>query len=109
MKTNRRDFFRLAGVAGTGLVSAGLSSCIAREEAKDGIQLGHVHEAANKKHQQLFNMSGYGAPPIDTVRVGFIGLGMRGPGALKRMMNIQGVEIIAEYGTAGLLWRDRSC
>lgn len=33
--------------------------------------------------------------PIPTVRVAFIGLGMRGPGAVKRMTYIPGVEIVA--------------
>lgn len=33
--------------------------------------------------------------PLPTVRVGFIGLGMKGPGAVYRMMNIPGVEIVA--------------
>lgn len=42
-----------------------------------------------------FNMSGYRAPKIPTVRIGFVGLGMRGPGAVKRMMHIEGVEITA--------------
>ncbi|CDN31238.1 Oxidoreductase [Mucinivorans hirudinis] len=32
---------------------------------------------------------------LPVVRVGFIGLGMRGPGAVYRMMNIPGVEIVA--------------
>lgn len=33
--------------------------------------------------------------PIPTVRVAFIGLGMRGPGAVSRMTHIPGVEIVA--------------
>lgn len=33
--------------------------------------------------------------PIPTVRVAFIGLGMRGPGAVGRMTHIEGVEIVA--------------
>ena len=33
--------------------------------------------------------------PIPTIRVAFIGLGMRGPGAVSRMTNIPGVEIVA--------------
>ena len=41
------------------------------------------------------NMSGYRAPKIPTVRVGFVGLGMRGPGAVERMTYIEGVEIAA--------------
>ena len=31
--------------------------------------------------------------PIDTVRVGFIGLGMRGPGAVHRFTQIPGVQV----------------
>lgn len=33
--------------------------------------------------------------PIPTVRIAFIGLGMRGPGAVQRMTHIPGVEIVA--------------
>ena len=35
------------------------------------------------------------ADPISTVRIAFIGLGMRGPGAVERMTHIPGVEIVA--------------
>jgi predicted dehydrogenase len=34
-------------------------------------------------------------PKLDVVRVGFIGLGMRGPGAVSRFTKIPGVEIVA--------------
>ena len=34
-------------------------------------------------------------PKIETVRVGFIGLGMRGPGAVSRFTHIPGVQIVA--------------
>ncbi|MFV0391339.1 MAG: Gfo/Idh/MocA family protein [Paludibacteraceae bacterium] len=33
--------------------------------------------------------------PLPTIRVAFIGLGMRGPGAVSRMTHIDGVEIVA--------------
>ena len=33
------------------------------------------------------------APPMDTVRVGFIGLGMRGPDAVERFAQIEGTDI----------------
>ena len=33
--------------------------------------------------------------PLDTVRVGFVGLGMRGPGAVYRFTHIPGVKIVA--------------
>jgi predicted dehydrogenase len=41
------------------------------------------------------DMVQYAADPIPVVRVGFIGLGMRGPGAVQRFTHIPGVEIKA--------------
>lgn len=41
------------------------------------------------------DMVGFAADPIDTVHVGIIGLGMRGPGAVARLLKIDGVEIKA--------------
>ena len=41
------------------------------------------------------DMIGFAADPIDTVRVGFIGLGMRGPGAVARFTKIPGTKIVA--------------
>ncbi len=38
---------------------------------------------------------GLALPPMESVRVGFVGLGMRGPGAVKRFTHIPGVEIKA--------------
>lgn len=35
------------------------------------------------------------APALDTVRVGFIGLGMRGPGAVERFTEIPGAKVVA--------------
>lgn len=35
------------------------------------------------------------APKMDTVRVGFIGLGMRGPGAVARFTHIPGTKVVA--------------
>lgn len=41
------------------------------------------------------DMIAYAAPAIDTVRVGFIGLGMRGPSAVERFTHIPGARIVA--------------
>ena len=38
---------------------------------------------------------GLKTPPMETVRVGFIGLGMRGPGAVERFTHLHGVDIKA--------------
>ena len=81
MKSNRRNFLKLSGMAGIGLASANILEGQAAPQVRQG-----------GKH---FNMSGYAAPKIETVRIGFVGLGNRGPGAVERMSKIDGVEIKA--------------
>ena len=41
------------------------------------------------------NMCGFAAPKLEKVRIGHVGLGMRGPGAVSRMSKIDAVEIVA--------------
>jgi len=96
MKTNRRSFFKIAGAAGAGVISgAALSSCASGEKGQQPGPLGSIRELAEKAHSQVFNMSGFAAPKIDVVRIGVIGLGSRGPGAVERLAKIEGVEIKA--------------
>ena len=53
-----------------------------------------VYPTPDRPEDQI-PMIGFAAEPIDTVRVGFIGLGMRGPGAVDRMSHIDGVKTVA--------------
>jgi len=93
MKTSRRNFLKTASFVGAGAVTGGLiSGCAPREPQSN---LPEILEAVKKSHSQRFNMSGYAAPPIPVVRVGFIGLGDRGSGAVQRLSYIEGVEIKA--------------
>jgi predicted dehydrogenase len=41
------------------------------------------------------NMCGFAAPKLNRVRVGVVGLGMRGPGAVERLSKMQDVDITA--------------
>ena len=52
-----------------------------------------VNKTYAKSHQQRFNMAGYAAPKLNTVRVGIIGMGNRGPSHLRTLVQIEGVEI----------------
>jgi predicted dehydrogenase len=45
--------------------------------------------------KSLRNMCGHAAPGLDRIRVGIIGLGNRGGGALRRLPKIRDVEIVA--------------
>jgi hypothetical protein len=80
MSTNRRRFIRDIAM-GSGAIATVISDRAIAQPLPSA-------EAA-------FNMCGYAAPGIDKVRVGIIGLGMRGPGAVERMCFIEGVEIKA--------------
>lgn len=89
MKNNRRDFIKISGLAGLGLIGSGFSSFRNTEDFEK------LPDLIKYKHNQVFNMSGFAAPKLDKVRVGVIGLGMRGPGAVSRLSKIENVEIKA--------------
>ncbi|WP_343699872.1 Gfo/Idh/MocA family oxidoreductase [Chitinophaga sp.] len=90
MKNNRRDFLKLTGFA----AGAALLPACSTSSAAAG-QLGHIRKAAESAHPQRFNMCGYAAPKIDTVRIGFVGVGNRGSAAVERVSYIEGVQINA--------------
>ncbi len=93
MKSNRRDFLKHATVAGAGAFAGGLLSGCAPKQPESN--LAAVLGSAKKPHVQKFNMSGYAALALPVVRIGIIGLGDRGSGAVTRLSKIEGVEIKA--------------
>jgi hypothetical protein len=93
MKSNRRNFLKTATFAGAGAMAGGLLSGCTHKKAESNLAL--VLESVKKKHNQRFNMSGFAAPALPTVRIGIIGLGDRGSGAVERLSFIEGVEIKA--------------
>jgi hypothetical protein len=91
MRTNRRNFIKSAGAAGTGIIAGRMASC----SSDSGTKSSPVTELAKNDYQQKFNMSGYAPDPLDIIRIGYIGIGGRGLGSIKRMRLIEGVEIKA--------------
>jgi len=90
MKSSRRKFIKTALASGAAI---GLSSITTFAENKEGrIELADSIFEQKKKNR---NVVGLSCEPLDKVRIGFIGLGMRGPDAVSRMMKIDGVEIKA--------------
>ena len=92
MSTNRRTFLRNIGI-GAGVVAT--TPLMASTGAGDKELVKHIRKAAERKPSMNFNMCGYAAPKLDKVRVGFVGIGDRGSGAVKRMTYIDGVEVTA--------------
>lgn len=94
MKSNRRDFLRTATTAGAGALTGGfLTGC--KPAGQVPSEMSWILESAKSTHTQVFNMSGYSAPPVPLVRIGLIGLGDRGAGAVERLTRIEGVDIRA--------------
>ena len=89
MKSNRRNFLKLGSLSGFGLIG-GLKG-FAKETQHNFMPQQTNQQSPN----QLFNMCGYAAPRLDTVRIGIIGLGDRGPDHLSGLIKIEGVEIKA--------------
>lgn len=90
MNSNRRKFLRNVTVgAGTLLTGIDALANVTKDEADKGLSTSY------EKEQQRFNMCGYAAPKLNVVRIGVIGLGMRGSGAVERLSYIDGVEITA--------------
>ena len=87
MKSNRRNFLKFSGLTSIALASEQLVK-------------GHGVESETFNQVRIpqdkhFNMCGYSAPKLETVRIGFIGLGNRGPAAVNRVSKIEGVDIKA--------------
>ncbi len=80
MSSNRRSFLKNITLS-TGALATSLNI--------------EANENSFVNKQAGFNMCGFAAPKLPTVRVGIVGLGMRGPGAVDRLSYIEGVEIKA--------------
>src|SRR5690606_28881987 len=91
MKNNRREFLKFTGLAGASIAG---SSLLQGFTNPTDLKSNHVF-AEHLSGSQTFNMSGYAAPKLETVRVGFIGVGNRGAAAVFRMSHIEGVDIKA--------------
>ncbi len=97
MQMNRRNFLKITGAATVSamLPAKGLSNGIPAENQPSDKSLKKIYSEAYKKHPQKFNMCGYAAPKLETVRVGFVGVGSRGSAAVERMSHIEGIRIVA--------------
>jgi predicted dehydrogenase len=90
MKSNRRKFLRNLAI-GAGTVTA-LPALAGVSKDEEGV----LNSIASQEYEkQNFNMCGYAAPKMDIVRIGIVGLGMRGSDAVERLSYIDGVEITA--------------
>ena len=88
MKSNRRIFLKKSGIAGVGLAGASILPVYSSLKVNDISEL-------QKNYKQKFNMSGYSAPKMQTIRAGFLGLGNRGPVHMTNFTLIEGAKVVA--------------
>jgi hypothetical protein len=74
----------------TTLIGVALLSLVACNSTIKPIEVEVPARPAGQEH-----VVGLTAPKLDVVHIGIIGLGMRGDGAVARLINIPGVEITA--------------
>lgn len=79
----------------TGLALFCLTGCTSSQKEVDAKQYGAIKTVVPERPAGQEDVIQLTAPKLDTVRVGFIGLGMRGPGAVSRFTHIPGTKIVA--------------
>jgi predicted dehydrogenase len=82
---NRRDFMKTSALIGAGLVAGGGAVALGQDNAA----------ASSGGTQATGSMVGFKTPPMEKVRIGFVGVGGRGTGLLHDFMRCEGVEIKA--------------
>ena len=93
--SSRRNFLKNVAL-GSGAIAAGsMTSCYGSNKTNTKEQVAYIRQNAERMPKMHFNMCGYAAPKLETVRVGFVGIGDRGTPAVKRMTHIEGVEVTA--------------
>ena len=78
----------------TAFLILGISSCQC-PKSSDQTTPNLIRTAIPERPAGQTDVIGLRCAPLDTVRVGFIGLGMRGPGAVYRFTQIEGTAIKA--------------
>ncbi len=86
-----KRFITVAFTAMTLAASAQSLSSVTKWHWEEGTIVTDIPERPAGQEHAL----GMTAPKLSTVRVGFVGLGMRGPGAVERFTHIPGVQIVA--------------
>jgi hypothetical protein len=95
MKPNRRNFLKFSSLAGLSLAAGNVLKGITPQPEYQKAGEKNLLRETMRQAAQTFNMCGFAAPGLDKVRIGFIGLGSRGPGHVASMCLIEGVEVKA--------------
>jgi len=93
--SNRRDFLKLAAL-GTAALGLGSIGCVfASADRNDPDNSDNILNSVHSGPTGNKSVMGLACEPLKTVRIAIIGLGMRGSEAVRRLLQIEGVQINA--------------
>ena len=96
MATDRRTFLKLSALGAGAIAGSFLPRGVFAREGGNASKISRlIMQESYETDLPVANMCGFRAPKIPVVRIGFLGLGDRGGGAVERMSYIDGVEIKA--------------
>lgn len=72
-----------------------MASCASQKSSKTNEPFQPIQTVVPQRPAGQKHVLGLTTPKMDVVRVGFIGLGMRGPGAVERFTHIPGTKVVA--------------
>jgi len=96
-RLNRRDFLKQSSTAGLGMALGGIAmskyGCVRQPQLK------------TEPVEHLVT------PPVETVRVAYVGIGNQGSGHLRNLLRIEGVEIkaVCDIREERVLWAQEQC
>lgn len=82
-------------LAVVGFALVGLTACTSKNDKCCQNEVNPIEVAVPERPAGQQDVIQLTTPKLDTVRVGFVGLGMRGPGAVARWTHIPGTKIVA--------------
>jgi len=89
---SRRNFIKIAAAGSAALGLAPVSSVFGSPTNSDKQMMSIGEKVPSSKGKSVMGLR---CEPLKTVRIGLIGLGMRGSGSLGRLLQVDGAEIIA--------------
>jgi hypothetical protein len=91
-KNSRRNFLKIAAAGSAALGFAPVSQVFASESSPDTGELSAEKKIPAAKGKSVMGLR---CEPMETVRIGLIGLGMRGSEAIRRLIQVEGTELVA--------------
>ena len=90
----RRELLKAAWVGPAAAAGAARAQGAPRQEAEGAPAAPQPDGAADDAAAEAY-LAGFAAPPLERVRIGFVGVGLQGGGHVRNFLRIDGVDVVA--------------